>query len=81
MLYASLAEHVLLAAKAATQSEEEPETVAGEDENRKVTAEALKKLYEMKNFIEVNGSNYLDMIFNESVENMEQMKLKNKKGK
>ena len=82
MLYASLAEHVLLAAKAATQSEEEPETVADEDENRKVTsAEALKKLYEVKNFIEVNGSNHLDMIFNESIENMEQMKLKNKKGK
>ena len=33
----------------------------------------------MKNFIEVNGSNHLNMIFNESIENVEQMKLKNKK--
>ena len=33
----------------------------------------------MKNFIEVNGSNHLNVMFNESVENVEQMKLKNKK--
>ena len=62
------------------QSEEEPEIVADEDENRKITAaEALKKLDEVKNFIEVNGSNHLNVIFNDSVENVEQMKLKNRK--
>ena len=73
-------EHVLLAAKAANQSEEEPEIVADEDENRKITAaETLKKLDEVKNLIEVNGSNHFDMIFNESVENVDQMKPKNKK--
>ena len=45
VLYSSLAEHVLLVAKTANQSVEEPEIVADEDENRKVTeAEALKKL-------------------------------------
>ena len=50
------------------------------DENRKITAaEVLKKLDEVKNFIEVNGSNHLNMIFNESTENVEQIKLKNKK--
>ena len=50
------------------------------DEDRKITAsEALKKLDEVKNFIEVNGSNHLNMIFNESTENVEQIKLKNKK--
>ena len=54
--------------------------VADEDENRKITAaEALKKLDEVKIFIEVNGSNHLNMIFNESFENVEQMKLKNRK--
>ena len=35
----------------------------------------------MKNFIKVNGSDHLNMIFNESIENVEQMKLKNKKNK
>ena len=35
----------------------------------------------MKNFIEVNGSKHLNMIFNELFENAEQMKLKNKKNK
>ena len=50
------------------------------DENRKITAvEALKKLDEVKNFIEVNLSNHLNMIFNESIENVGQIKLKNKK--
>ena len=54
------------------------EIVTGEDENRKITAaEALKKLDEVKNFIEVNGSDHLNMIFNELIENVEQMKLKN----
>ena len=48
------------------------------DKNRKITAtEALKKLDEVTNFIEVNGSNHLNMIFNEFIENVEQMKLKN----
>ena len=61
------------------QFEEEPEIVADEDENRNITtAEVLKKLDGVKNFIEVNGSNHLNMIFNESIENVEQMKLKNR---
>ena len=42
-------------------------------------AEALKKLNKVNNFIEVNGSDYLNMIFNEFIENVEQMKLKNQK--
>ena len=59
---------------------EEPEIVTDEDENRKITtAEALKKPNEMKNFIKINGSNHLYMIFNDLVENVKQMKLKNKK--
>ena len=33
----------------ANQPEEEPEIVADEDENRKIAAEALKKLGEVKN--------------------------------
>ena len=79
-LYSSLAEHVPLAAKAANQSKEEPEIVADEDENRKITAaETLKKLNEVKNFIEVNETDQLNMIFNESIGNVEQMKFKNKK--
>ena len=41
------------AAKEANQSKEEPEIVTDEDENRKITAsEALKKLDEVKNFVE-----------------------------
>ena len=73
-------EHVLLAADEANQSEEEPQIVTDEDENRKIiTAEALKKLNEVKNLIEVNGSDYLNMIFNEFFENVEQMKRKNQK--
>ena len=77
-LYFSLAEHVLLTTKEASQSEEEPEIVIDEYENRKITAvEALKKLDEVKNFIEVNGSDHFNMIFNESIENVKQMKLKN----
>ena len=47
---------------------------------RKITAaEALKKLDEVKNSIEINGSDHLNMIFNESIKNVEQIKLKNKK--
>ena len=54
------------AVKEANQSEEEPEIVTDEDENRKVTAaETLKKPDEVKNFIEINGSYHLNMIFNE----------------
>ena len=54
----------------ANQSEEEPEIVTDEDENRKITAtEAL----------EVNRSDHLNMIFYELIENVEQMKLKNRK--
>ena len=50
-------EHVLIAAYEANQSEENPEIVTDEDDNRKITAaEGLKKLNKMKNFIEVNGS-------------------------
>ena len=60
-----------LAAKAANQSEEEPEIVADEDEKSKVTAaEALKKLDAVKNFIEVNGSNHLNMIFKSQLKKM-----------
>ena len=51
-----------------------------EDQNRKITAaEALKKLDKVEKLIKVNGSNHLNMIFNELVENVEQMKLKNQK--
>ena len=46
------------------------------DENRKITAaKALKKLDEIKNFIEVNGSDHLNIIFNELTENVTQTKL------
>ena len=44
--------------------------VTDEDENRKITVtKALKKLDEVKTFIEVNGSDHLNMIFNGLVEN------------
>ena len=33
----------------------------------------------MKNFIEVNGSDHLNIILNESIENVERMNLKNQK--
>ena len=33
----------------------------------------------MKNFIEVSGSDHLNIIFNESIENVERMNLKNQK--
>ena len=68
------------AVEEADQSEEKPEIVTDEDENRKIIeAEALKKLDEVKNFIEVNRRDYLNMIFNKLIENVEQMKLKNQK--
>ena len=66
----------------AKQSEEESEIVTEEDDNRKITAaEALKKVDEFKNFIEAKGSDHLNLIFNELIENVEQMKLKNQKTK
>ena len=69
-------------ANKANQSEEEPQIVTDEDKNRKITvAEALKKLDEVNNFIEVNGSDHLNMIFNGLIENVEQMKLKNQNTK
>ena len=68
------------AAEEPNQSKEKPEIVTDEDENRKTTAsEALKKFDEVKKFIVVNGSDHLNMIFNEVIENLEQMKLKNQK--
>ena len=57
----------------------EPE-IANDDDNRKITAaEALKELHEVKNFIEIDGSDHLSIIFNELIENMERMTLKNQK--
>ena len=51
------------AADEANQSEEESEIETDENKNRKITAaEALKKLDELKQFIEVNGSDHLNMI-------------------
>ena len=73
-------EHVLLTVKITNQSEEEPEIVTDEDENRKITpAEALRKLDEVKNFIQINRSHHLNKIISESIENVEQMKPKNQK--
>ena len=74
---AEVIETSVVAADKASQSEEGSEIVTDKDENRKITAKALQKLDEMKNFIEVNGSDHLNMIFNEFIENVEQMKLKN----
>ena len=73
-------QYVLLTAKEANQSKDEPEIVTGVDENRKIiAAKALKKLDEVERFIEVNRSDHINIIFNESIENVEQMKIKNKK--
>ena len=72
-------ENALLATKAANQSEKGPEIEADEDENRKITAAEALKMLELKNFIEGNRSNHFNTIFNESIENVEQMKLKNEK--
>ena len=74
---AEVIETSVASADKASQSEEGSEIVTDKDENRKITAKALQKLDEMKNFIEVNGSDHLNMIFNEFIENVEQMKLKN----
>ena len=49
MFYSSLANHVLLAVKGVNQSQEEPEFLSDEDENRKITAfEPLNKLMKRK---------------------------------
>ena len=78
--YSSSGEHLLQVAEESNQSREEPEIVADEDDTRDITApEALKKFYELKNFIEVNGSDHLNMIFSDLIENVEQMKLKSQK--
>ena len=54
--------------------------ITDEDQNRKITvAEALKKLDEVKHFKKVNGSDHLDMIFNELIKTIEQVRLKNQK--
>ena len=67
-------------AEEASQPEEEPEILTHEDENRQITvAEVLKKLDEAKNFIAVNGSEDLNMIFDELIENTWQMNLQNQK--
>lgn len=67
-------------AEEASQPEEEPEILTNEDENRQITvAEVLKKLDEAKNFIAVNGSEDLNMIFDELIENTWQMNLQNQK--
>ena len=61
-------QYVLLTAKEANQSKDEPEIVTGVDENRKIkAAKALKKLDEVKKFIEVNRSDHINIIFNESI--------------
>ena len=71
-----------VAAKEANQLEEKPQIVADEDDNRKITAaEALKKFDKVKNFIEVSGSDHLSRIFNELIEKVEQMKVKNQNTK
>ena len=69
-------------AKEANQPEEKPQIVADEDDNRKITAaEALKKFDKVKIFIEVSGSDHLSTIFNELIEKVEQMKVKNQNTK
>ena len=55
---------------------EEPED---ENDDRKITAETLKKLDELKHFIKVNKSDHLNTIFNKLIENWEQIKFKNQK--
>ena len=69
-----------VAAKEANQPAEKPQIVADEDDNRKTT-EALKKFDKVKNFIEVSGSDHLNRIFNELIEKVEQMKVKNQNTK
>ena len=70
------------AAQEANQSKEEPEIVIDENESRNITAAGtLKKLVKVKNLIEVNGNDHLNMFFNELIENVEQVNLKNQKQK
>ena len=58
----------------------QPDIVTHDNENRKIiSAEALEKLDEVKNLIEVNKSDHLNIIFHELIENVEQMTLKNQK--
>ena len=85
MFFKSTAEVVEVrdaAAKEANQSEEEPEILTDVDKNEKITAaEAIKKLDEVKNFIEVNKSDHLNMTCNKLIKNVEQMKPKNQNTK
>ena len=69
-------EHALLAADEANHSEEEPEIETDGDESRQ-QQKHWKSLMRWKSFIEGNGSDYLKMIFNELIENVEELKLKN----
>ena len=85
MFFKSTAEVVEVrdaAAKEANQSEEEPEILTDVDKNKKITAaEAIKKLDEVKGFIEVNKSDHLNMTCNKLIKNVEQMKPKNQNTK
>ena len=45
----------------------------------RTATKVLKKADEVKKFIEVSGSDHLNMIYNKLIKNVEQMKLKNKK--
>ena len=75
-----MVQHALLAAKEANQSKDTPKIVIDEEQNITITAsEALKKLHEVKNFTEVNGSDHLNLIFNKLIENVEQIKFNNQK--
>ena len=70
------------AAKEANQSEEEREILTDVDKNKKIkAAEAIKKLDEVKHFIEVNKSDRLNMSCNKLIENVEQMNPKNQNTK
>ena len=58
----------------------ELEIVTDKDKIRKITAtEAIEKLDEVKNLIDVKGSDHLNMIFKELIVNLEQMTLKKQK--
>ena len=47
--------------------------VTDEDKNRTITAaEILQKFVEVKNFIKVNGSDYLNIVFNKLMKHVEQ---------
>ena len=56
------------AAKEANQSKGEQEITTDDDKKRRITAaEVLKKLDEVKHFIEVNERDHQNMIFNELI--------------